>query len=240
MGGDVPEVFKKEPKACLGRNIATPDGEFLLFLEYAKKLKLHSVCIEYLNDKFVAKSLDKYYLGKLLFFNGKGKNGGDKINSLGIINFGDTEGEKFNNIKTLWCEKLINFHHDLCDSIVSQKSHVNFDASKWFTKKSKNAVNFYVRYLGLFICHGVLFEDYVTNNEEKRFVEKIVLPNLKKIIEIFRIKPLVVQLSPHEKKSTDYWWCYPESTKKFLNILVFTGGNKINPSLSKIIHQLHS
>jgi len=62
--------------------------------------------------------------------------------------------------------------------------------------------------LALFVSHGVLFEDFVTDGSEARFTKEIMLPAFEKVQASFGLKPLIVSLVPD--LADEYWWCYPE------------------------------
>ena len=65
--GEVPEVFKKEPRACLGRQILSPNYEYLRFLDLVQGIDLKPLCLEYLEDMFITTNKDKTYLAKMAF-----------------------------------------------------------------------------------------------------------------------------------------------------------------------------
>jgi len=219
LGGDMPKFLKNSPRAVLVRYVVSPDIEFSHFLDLAKEIKLKPICYEYSRDKFVASNSDKYHLCKLFFHDGNGKKWGDKINTMRIVDFNKTEGKMLNKIKTLWGDNFVDFHHRiLFDSYPKMKTSIT-DFSNWFNKqKKKSKQYYYIYYLSIFICHGILFENFLTNEEENEFTYKKVLPSLKKLQKIFGIKPLIVPLAPIEDENYLYWWCYPESVKKNLNI----------------------
>jgi hypothetical protein len=219
LGGDVPESMKKKPRACLGRNIISPDIEFFHFLDLVKKIQLEPLGFEYLDDKFVAANSDKYHIGKFFFYSGKGKNSGNKIDVLKIIDFPKAEGKRFGNIKTIWGENFIDFHHRILDYALPGFTKEVFDASAWIRRK-KSFERFYSSYLTLHICFGVLFETYLLDEDEIEFTEKIAVPTFNKIYKIFGMKPLVVRLIPSGEESNLYWWCYPASIKKLLRMMV--------------------
>ena len=145
LNGDVPEVFKKAPKAVIGRNIVSPNYESFRFLDLAKNINLSPVCLEHLEDKFVAKNRSKYHLCRLLFHNGIGKKGGSKIEAFNIINFKDSEGKFLSKLDTVWGENLVHFHHRISKLFIPQIEFLNI--SKWLKKKGKKSKDFYKYYL---------------------------------------------------------------------------------------------
>lgn len=214
LNGDVPKFLQEKPKAYLGRHIASPNFEFIRFLESAQTIGLEPVCPEYLQDKFSAANFEKYHLGKIFLHNGKGKKGGDKITTSRIIDFTDSEGKKLEHLKTCWGDSFCGFHHKLLDTICPSDNRIIFDISPWIIRNGKNPELFYSKFFALFICHGVLFENFLLNKGENYFSNNVVIPNFKKIYKKFGIKPLIVPLVPIEKETDIYWWCYPEKVNK--------------------------
>ena len=215
LGGDVPEFLKDEPRACLGRNIASPNFETKYFIDLANEIDLFPIFIEHTNDKFVAKNPDKYYLVRLYFHNGNGKNKGDKISALNAIDFNKYQGKEIKKIETLWGEKLVNFHHKILKDIFPNISYDIFDISKILNLKNKKMTKQYDKYLALFLCGGVLFENFLLNKGLENFAFEVVMPAVLKLEKKFGIKPLIVPLSPMDEQSNLYWWCYPETIKKY-------------------------
>lgn len=216
LGGDIPEVFKDGPRATIGRHVATPNIELFYFLDLIKEIDLIPVCLEHLQDKFVAKNKNKYHLCNLFFYNGQGRKYGDRISSVKIIDFKGAEGKSLASIKTLWGESLVDFHHKLLGSF--QKNFSCLSMSDWFKKRGPKSDNFYVYYLALFITHGVLFDNYLQHKDEGNFTKNILLPNLKKIYSIFNLKPLIVPLEPINDAEYLYWYCYNESVKEHIPV----------------------
>lgn len=209
LNGNVPEFLKDKPKLYFARQVITPNFELLHFLKVAGHLDMDFVLPEYSGDKFSTKNGSKYHLGKLYFHNGKGKNGGDKLGTVKVIDFDSAEGKKLNKIKTLWQEDLMDFHHRILFSFVPEIKSKMFDISEW--KKCTGAAleEFYPNFLALFLCNGILFENFLINKEEKFFTENIVLPNIKKIEKKFGLKPLIVKLLPPKNEDSACWFHYP-------------------------------
>lgn len=216
LGGDVPKFLKKKPNAVMVRYITSPGFEFFNFIDLARIADLDIVLAEYTKDKFVAKNPDKYNLCKMFFHNGKNKNGDDNIFNLKVVNFNKYEGKNFDKIKTLWGEDLIDFHHKVLKKAVPGCDKKIFDISEWFNKNrdKKHAEYYYLRYLALFLCHGVLFENFLLNKNEKDFTKKKVLPSFVKLQEMFGVKPLIVPLEPFEDETHICWWHYPAKIEK--------------------------
>jgi len=220
LGGDLPEFSKKGPCATLVRDVVSPTKEFCYFMDLAKQIELEPACVEYLDGKFVAKNLNKYYLGKMFFHNGVGKKGGDRIDTLKVINFNKEEGKKIKKIKTLWGQNFCQFHCELAKKMFPNVDLNNVsDISEWFNKHRGMSEYYYLHYLALFLVHGVLFENFITKNGEKEFTKNKIIPSFYKLQEIFGIKPLIVPIASIEDECELYWWYYPQSAKEMVNSL---------------------
>jgi len=225
LGGDIPEPLRNGPKAVLGRNLMSPNWESFQFLDKSHELGLDPVFIEYIDDKFVSNNPDKYYLGRMIFYSGKGKSGGEKTSPLNIVDFNSESGKIFRDVKTLWNEDFVAFHHRISTHILSRNTTLEvMELSSWLKKNGGVASKYYKYYLALFLCHGILVESYFLDKKEKSFINTVVLSNFKRLEEIFGVKPLVVPLffsqSIHESKDSvgSHWMCYPESVVELLAI----------------------
>jgi hypothetical protein len=217
LGGDIPKILRgKEPGAVLSRDVISPNKEFFYFLDLLDDVKMNPAFLEYLDGKFVAKNFNKYHLCRMFFYNGRGKNGGDKISTLKVVNFNTMEGKKIKHLKTIGGENFVDFHHKILEKNIPKKINIGkiCDISHWFNKHRKMSKYYYLRYLALFLCHGILFDNFITKNGEGDFTEKKIIPSFKKLEKIFGIKPLVVPLTPIEDESELYWWCYPAKIEK--------------------------
>jgi len=217
LNGDVPKKLREKPRAVLARHVASPNNEFMRFLDFSKSIGVEPVCLEYLADKFRAENEDKYYLGKLFFCNGLGKKQGRKTNVAKEINFGEAEGKKFSKIKTISGEDFIGFHHRLLEGAVKDYRKIIHDESEWIIRNGKNPSIFYEKFLSIFICFGLLFENYLLNKNEKEFTNRIVIPAFNKIHEKFGVKPLIVKIYTTDSENDPFWRYYPGDIEKSLN-----------------------
>jgi len=210
-------VFRhfSKPRAVLARPIASPNFEFFHFTKLSKGAELKPLYIECTNEKFVAGNLVKYHLCRPFFYDGKGKNGGNRVSAVSLVDFNKNGGRELSKIKTLEGKSLVKYHHNnLYLSFPRLRKEV-FNISDWFKKLRFNSrKDYYFYYLSLFICHGVLFENYMINDpEERKFTENIVIPSFNKILNKYKIKPLIVPPLPLEKENDLLWYCYPEYIK---------------------------
>lgn len=217
LGGDIPEIFKNFPRSVLGRHVLSPNFELLHFLQLANTIGLRPLCVEYLHDKFVSNNIDKFYLSKLLFYNSYCKKEEHDLPQLKIMDLSDTEGKSLCDLKTIWGGSLVEFHHEIFRSLKLSYYIDNIDISDYLKIKGGVAIKYYIYYLALYICHGVLFENYLVDRKQVDFTEKVVLPSCKKIGEIFGVKPLIVPLVPFNEENDLHWRFYPECVKNVIS-----------------------
>ena len=204
----------------IGRCIGTPDGEFKRFLELCEIADLKPICFEHIQDKFFTGNFTKYGLTNLAFFQGLDKNKKSLVVKQKIIDFEDVKGKnlKMCDIKTLWGEKLVDFHHlFLLEMFPIMNNHV-IDTSDWFSK-SENRIDSYYNYvLSLSVCHLVLFDDFDLTEEDNKFTNERIVPIIKKIEKELGVKPIIIKISKVGEHSNDpYWWAYPKEAKKIMN-----------------------
>ena len=177
---------------------------------------LKPVNLEYLHDKYLSCNPAKFYLGKMCFFKKNNSNGDGNISHEYLIDFKKSEDMPLDKVETLWGENLVEFHHQI---LKSSKSNIDmFDISKWYEKKGGRARMYMKYYLALFICHGILFENYLTQKNEKNFTYNVVIPAFKEVEKLFGLKPLIVPIMPSMEKDEVYWWSYPDQIKKHIKI----------------------
>lgn len=200
---NVPKIFKEEPRAVLSRPIVTPDMEFQRFIKLTKKVGLKPASFEYHQDTFHTINPDKLYLGKIVFCSKKNDN---KYCSRKIIDFNKAEGKEISKIRTKRGIGLIKFHRKLLD-LECQEIEL-YDGSSWYNSNGEYSAKYYTRFLALFVCHGVLFENFLLTGSEKKLTEKIVIPAFNKVQEMFGFKPLIIELIPEKKINSIYWYSH--------------------------------
>jgi hypothetical protein len=209
LGDNIPEPFMIAPRAVISRHISTPDNEFMAFYEKSKKINLRGISFEYPGDKFTTTNHGKACLAKMVFYRGKDKNGNDLTEKKYSIEIGNgiNENKISKEIKTLWGENFVDFHH----RIFKKKYDTEiFDASDWFIKMGSKAKDYYPYYIALLTIKNVLFENIEEGRDDVFFTE-IFLPALNYVKEQFNLKPLIMPIIPQDDLSNIYWWCYPEN-----------------------------
>jgi hypothetical protein len=207
LNGDIPKPFKSCQRAVMFRNIISPDLEFLNFINMSKETGLNVLGLEYLDDKFCTRNQDKLCLVKLAFFEKRDKNQMAIINYKKIVDIKLSDNKKFSDIKTLGGENLIDFHHNLLKKNISEEIEL-YDMSEWIKRNGSKAIEYYKKLLALFICNGVLFENFLLEGEEDLFTKEVFLPAFILVSEFFGLKPLILPAIKPELINDKYWWCY--------------------------------
>lgn len=221
LNNDIPEPLKKLGKnAVQFRQIATPNHDVRWFVEIAKDHGLPVVFFEYFNDKFTSNNSFKHSLGQLRIHDHLDKNGKHMEEKITIIDFNKYNGKPIREVLTLWDESLIDFHRRLFDVCEIPKDHTFFDASNWFKENGEKAVDYYINFIALFICHGILFENFLTDDDsEGDFTKNILLPSFEKVVNITGLKPLIVPIPPMANENDVHWISYNIKVKPFLKLL---------------------
>lgn len=214
--GDIPEPLLHEPKALLFRQLVTPNYELRRFMDIAHTHHIDPLLFEYHEDKFTSRNPLKHALGKMRFLT-EDTNSNPKIRTKTIIEFNKAEGKMIADVKTIWGQKLIDFHHALVETVYADDHRFFFDASQWFHRGGTKASQYYARYMALCVQHAILFENFVlADNAEFNFVENTFLPAFIEINRLFGYKPLIVPLLPVTTQADPYWISYPMEMLSFL------------------------
>jgi hypothetical protein len=220
--GELPDFLKKGPRAVLARQVATPNLDFHVFSRHAVKIGLKAACPDYAGDKFCSKNPDKLALAKMTFFHGKGRNRGDKTSHQRIVDFSRWDGRPLKDVQTLWGEGLIDFHHRLLQSRFPEVEIS--DNTAWLKRMGGKPALFWPRLLALFLCDGILFENFHTAGQETAFTRNIILPALESIRARFGLSPLIVPLVPLEKEQDSRWSWYPSDFRALAEQALETAG----------------
>jgi len=122
-----------------------------------------------------------------------------------VIKLNENEKRKFNEINTLWGENFVDFHHRILSQRITGLQL--FDASPWYASKGGKAKESYQYFIALFLCHGILFENFITDGREREFTLLVAKPSIEKIEKRFGLKPLLIQLALENDLNERY---YPE------------------------------
>lgn len=205
--GELPDFLQHGPRAVLARQLATPNLEFDHFIAGAKAVGLPPACPDYAGDKFCSRNPDKLALGKLTFYHGQGRQHGEKLSPRRIIDFCRWDGQPLRQVRTLWGEGLIDFHHRL---LAAHLPGVEWcDNTAWLQRMGGKPALFWPRLMALFVRDGILFENFHSGGQEEDFTRDIIRPALAEAEERFGLAPLIVPLVPREREREVRWSWYP-------------------------------
>jgi len=215
LKGDIPEILKKKKCAVQFRQITTPNNECQQFIKLAKENDLQPVFFEYLDDKFTSNNEFKRSLGQIHIEDHVNKNNVFPVEKITIVDFAKYDGKKLRDVKTLWKEPLVDFHKKLFAAHdYNLKDFDFFDASEWLKNNGGNAVNYYTNFFLLFICFGILFENFLNSkNSEGEFTKNIILPALEKVINLTGVRPLIIPTDPIDMETDIHWISYHSKIK---------------------------
>lgn len=218
LNGDIPGVLKNNKCAVLCRQIATPNYDSLLFVSVASDNNLKPTFFEYIDDKFVSDNEFKHSLGQLRIHKGIDKAGNFIEEKISVIDFNKSNGKKIKDLITLEGESLVQFHKKLFNVHNINPNDLFFiDGSDWVNKNGKKATEYYSNLFLFFVCHGILFENFfITKNSEGDFTKNILLPAIKRVIEITGVKPLIVPISPIDLEENRHCFSYDQVIKPLL------------------------
>lgn len=211
-----PVEMSGQTRMVIAPPIVTPNLELEYVLDIARHSSIQPLFFEYGNDKFVHLNFEKRYLGEMVFCKKPFLRKRVVTGSIRIIDFEKDQGKRFNEIKTLSGENLIDFHHRLVKERFPDFDLQIRDFSDWFERSRLFDPQFpYARYLGLFLHDGILLTNFVTEKYQSDFTRSLVVPAFKQLREQFGISPLIVPIEPIETDH-DHFWCYYEEDIKEL------------------------
>ncbi len=217
LKGDIPEVLKNKKCGVQFRQIATPNNDAKNFLKITEGFNLVPLFFEYHNDKFSSNNHFKRSLGQLHIQGRINKKDEYQIEKITIMDFNKHNGKRLKEVITYWNEPIIDFHRKLFG--VCNLNNQNFyDMSEWVKKHGAKPENYYKQFFLLFICFGILFENFPTAGEDKNFSKEIILPAFESVLGLVGIKPLIVPIPPMDMENDDYWILYHPVIKSALNI----------------------
>jgi hypothetical protein len=210
----VPEQFGDCPRAVLARHVITPNYETIRFLNVPDSTGLEPLFFEYHQDKLVYKNPGKYHLARMSFDLGRGKSGGQKHAHVRLVDFNNSHGKPIRSVETLFGMGLVDLHHSLFLAKYPGHERYMFDGSTWYAEHGGKPELYYEKFLGLFVAHGILFENFLLDQKEYEFTRQVFLPAFMEVIRKTGKKPLIVPLEATHIEGDEFWLSYPESVLK--------------------------
>lgn len=218
LNGDIPECLLNGDKCGVQfRQIATPNVDAQHFIKITSDNDLKSVFFEYLQDKFTSNNNFKHSLGQLRINNGIDKNGEYKMEKVTVIDFSKCDGKKICDVRTHSEESLLDLHRKLFKFINNDHSNIIlYDLSDWLTRNGKVPDLYYKKFFLLFLCHGILFENFLTTGSDANFSKNVILPAIEYVYNETNQKPLIVPIPPMDTEDDENWISYHGDIKKII------------------------
>ncbi len=223
----MPKIIDGKKTALLSRSIVAPNFETRRFISLINTLEdFHPLFWEYSQDRFTPNvNSTKYNLGKLTFYQGIDRKGLEKLRKFNILDFNLYNGKRMSEIKTIWGQPLIDFHHEFLENTLSNqiKSPIEyFDASDWYVKSGVSVEVYYKYMMILLLKRCFMFENFILSDDnEISFIKNIFLPAFIEVYQLTGFKPLIVALAPSDIESSNFWMYYPHESLAFVK-------NKVN------------
>lgn len=212
----IPEVLKGDPHFVIFRHIATPNYEIRRFMSAADAADFKPLILEYTSDVFLSLNPWKYSLSKVPFYKGTDKTGSTRIEYKNIIDFNKSNNKPFSEIKTLWDQDLVEFHHEFFLKHFPNHRESVFDLSQWLKQNGSDAKGYYKAFLSLFLNNTILFENFLLEGQELPFTRDVIIPAFVEIMNETGKKPLIVALEPSDIEDDIFWLCHPHAEKEYV------------------------
>lgn len=215
---DIPGPLRNMKKYSIsGKQVATPNFDTRWFLKLSEEFGLEPLFLEYLEDKFTSNNFFKHSLGQLILHENTKKNLDDIVEKINIIDFNESNGKKIKDLKTLWGESLVAFHRRLFHTYdIDTENVIFFDESEWLKRHGGDAKNYYEDDLTLYVCHGILFENFILTENDGKFVREVFLPAFFEVQSKLGFKPLIVPIPPMDIEEDQLWFSHDIKIKSFI------------------------
>ena len=211
LAGQMLAEFCAQPRAVISRQLLSPDNGGMFFMQAARYVGAVPFGWEFLGDIFTHSNPEKQGWGRLR------ATIGNRRALIDLISFTANNKKKISEVVTHIGEGLADFHHRLLE--IDGIQLARRDLTDWYRGFGKPG-DYYYPYLLHFVAHGVLFENFQTEADEREnvFTQTVILPNLRKIEDRFGLRPLVVRLYPENQTDDEdfYWWSYPPALNDYI------------------------
>ena len=200
------------PRAVIAPQLVTPNNRFIFFCHAANYVGAIPFVLEFLGDTFSKMNKGKRRLVSLLCRHGHIQM---------TVNIASPHGNDRRHIHDVTKhngKRLIDFHRHILE--MSGYGIEKMDATQWYHQFGRPC-DYYYPYLLHFVLHGVLFEEFLTKDEdahEGAFTDEVVHPAILKIQDKFGVAPMIVRLEPHKPTADEafHWQSYPPSINEYI------------------------
>lgn len=212
LGDKFMPAFADEPRAIYFKQVASPDNGFMFYYQCAKYINIKPLAIEYTGDMFFSMNEEKMGLARLRVFQEDGTR-----TLLDIMKFSENEKLKIKDCTLKTGENLVEFHHQLLEK---SGYYVEVIDNTSLYNTLGMATEYYYPMMLHSVAHGVLFESFLDEGDglEDEFTKSIVKPTIKKILDKYDLKPIILSIYPSNQDELEdfYWWSYPQNINSYL------------------------
>ena len=212
LGGDIPSYLVDHECFVLPRHIATPNFETLYVLEQAERHGTLAVLSQDLDDTFTSVNDLKRRLARpeILLNEGPSR----LYRKIDLVDIPKAEGRQLKHVCTRSGQSLTQFHNSLFLYTARTKYYIVNDAS-WIDRNGRRNLSLhYIRFLALFVTHGVLF-DYFHSEEDALLNKRFFAPAFLKIRSFFGCSPIIVK--PFQKIDARFDLAHDRFFNKFFD-----------------------
>ena len=231
--GIMPDNLPNEPFTALCRQVATGRGEDIAFADLSHRIGLVPFWPTYVEDRFTTRNPDKVKLCKLSIEDPKQPEGYSNRKVVkrmdlydGTASLAEVKTGCFRDGEQM---SLPSLHQHLRSHALNGSAGNTADFSGWLIALAKRggivaelenaAKEYYPYYLALFVCHGVLVEDFSGGPNSgaglANFVYEVVRPAVGRVRAVTGYEPIYVRL-PWQ----DSFGLYPSSIAPVLDSLM--------------------
>jgi hypothetical protein len=207
---DIPEHFVRDtPIFYLSRHVGTANYETLRFIQVGNAFNpnIPVVIGQDFEDLFVSNNVLKRALGKLPIDLNVPHARHQRIQYATIVDFSTEQGKRLSTVQTFCGTPLTTFHNELLGTVARGQFEL-VDESDWVTRNYRGSLlAHYKRLLALLIVHGIMFEDYII--EDEPFTREVLFPAFDAVTEHFGYRPLITYLVDLGEETTRDWTSYP-------------------------------
>ena len=198
-----------QPTAILFRQLASPNYETLFFVRRATAAGFRPMIVEYHFDRISVHNPYKRALLTQRVIRGRNRNGRPIFRRNNLVDHSIADGQRICDITTRAGESLIALHRSYMNRAFRNAPPLCLDLSNCFGAYANGAPEYYLDFFRLFVNSKAVFvEDFVTQDREADFFERVVRPAFGHVVAETGVTPQIVRMT--ERHSTSpYWYYYP-------------------------------
>jgi hypothetical protein len=198
------------PRAILFRQIATPNYELRRFLRLCARSDYAPVILQYHADRMSCHNTFKRSLVAPMFLEGISRNGQPFFRRHHLINVETIERLRLSEVVVAG-RSLPDVHTNLLRIALPNDTFQLVEGSSLLSSYPAGARDYYVDLFAALGSDLLLLEDFMTDDEEAGFFDRVVRPAFDTACSILGKRPLVRRLCDNRRMPSPLWYAYPAS-----------------------------